>query len=122
VLERRYATVRSQDLDPEQAFERHWAETVLHRALDRLEAQQRTAGRAREFGVLCAYLTSDAGEERPYHDVAVELQTSEVAVRAAVHRLRQALGRVLRDEVCDTVGDAATADAELRHLLALLVP
>jgi hypothetical protein len=43
-------------------------------------------------------------------------------VRTAVHRLRQGLGRALREEVQDTVGDQSAADAELRHLLALLVP
>jgi RNA polymerase sigma factor (sigma-70 family) len=121
-LERRYAAARSAALDPEQAFERQWAATVLDRALGRLEVAQREAGRAREFGVLSAFLTSDAGEERPYREIAAELHTTETAVRAAVHRLRQALGRALRDEVRDTVGDAASAEAELRHLLALLVP
>jgi RNA polymerase sigma-70 factor (ECF subfamily) len=120
-LERRYDAVRSADLDPEQVFERQWAATLLDRALDRLRAQQAAAGRGREFAVLSAYLTSDAGDERPYREVSAELGTTETAVRAAVHRLRQALGRALRDEVADTVGDAAAADAELRHLLALLV-
>jgi RNA polymerase sigma-70 factor (ECF subfamily) len=120
-LERQYATMRSTDLDPEQVFERQWADTLLQRALGRLRAQQESAGRAREFAVLSAYLTSDAGDERPYREIAEELRTTETAVRAAVHRLRQALGRALREEVSDTVGDAAAADAELRHLLGLLV-
>lgn len=121
-LERRYVAVWSSGLDPEQAFERHWAATVLEHALARLQAQQGAAGRGREFAALSGYLTSDAGEERPYREVAAVLQITETAVRAAVHRLRQALGRALRDEVSDTVSDAAAAEAELRHLLALLVP
>jgi RNA polymerase sigma-70 factor (ECF subfamily) len=120
-LERKYDAVRSAGLDPEQAFERHWAATVLDRAVERLRAQQASAGRGREFESLSVYLTSDAGDERPYREVSVELGMSETAIRAAVHRLRQALGRALRDEVAETVGDAATAEAELRHLLALLV-
>jgi hypothetical protein len=41
-------------------------------------------------------------------------------VRTAVHRLRQRLGVALRDEVSETVRDSAAAEAELRHLLALL--
>jgi RNA polymerase sigma-70 factor (ECF subfamily) len=121
-LERRYAALRSSELDPEQAFERHWAATVLEQALARLKARQVEAGHGREFAALSGYLTSDAGEERPYREVAADLQTTETAVRAAVHRLRQALGRALRDVVSDTVSDAAAAEAELRHLLALLVP
>lgn len=119
-LERRYAGVRSADLDPEQAFDRQWAATVLERAVTTLGAQHDAAGRGREFALLSGYLTSDAGEERPYRAVAADLGTSETAVRAAVHRLRQALGKALREVVAETVGDAAAADAELRHLLALL--
>jgi len=55
-----------------------------------------------------------------YREVAAALGTTETALRAAVHRLRQRLGAALRDEVVDTVGDRSAADAELRHLLALL--
>jgi RNA polymerase sigma-70 factor (ECF subfamily) len=121
-LERRYVEARSTGLDPEQAFERQWAATVLERAVARLGAEHEAAGRAREFAALSGYLTSDAGEDRPYRDVAAGLEMSEAAVRTAVHRLRQGLGRALREEVQDTVGDQSAADAELRHLLALLVP
>jgi RNA polymerase sigma-70 factor (ECF subfamily) len=119
-LERRYEAMRSPDLDPEQVFERQWAAAVMARAVAAVRAKQEAAGRGREFAVLAAYLTSDAGGERPYRDVAIELATTETAVRAAVHRLRQALGGALRAEVRETVTDAAAADAELRHLLGLL--
>ena len=80
----------ARSLDPEQAFERHWAAAVLARAVAQVRAEQEAAGRGREFAVLAGYLTSDGGGERPYRDVAVELGTTETAVRAAVHRLRQA--------------------------------
>jgi RNA polymerase sigma-70 factor (ECF subfamily) len=119
-LERRYVSVRSTELDPEQLFDRQWAATVLERALCRLGAQQASLGRGREFAALSPFLTSEAAGERPYRAVAAELGTTETAVRAAVHRLRQRLGSALREEVSDTVGNAAAADAELRHLLGLL--
>jgi RNA polymerase sigma-70 factor (ECF subfamily) len=119
-LERQYHALRSADLDPEQAFERHWASTVLERAVDRVRARQAAAGRAREFEALAAYLTSDAGPGRPYREVASELGMAEPAVRTAVHRLRERLGEALRGEVAETLDDPAAVDAELRHLLACL--
>lgn len=119
-LERRYEALRSGDLDPELAFERHWAQTVLDRALARVRAQQAAAGRAKEFAVLEAYLTSDAGPGRPYREVARELGIADTAVRAAVHRLRQRLGEALRAEVGETLDDPAGVDAELRFLLSRL--
>lgn len=119
-LERRYGSVRSAELDPEQLFDRQWAATVLDRALERLRAQQAGLGREREFAALSPFLTSESAGERPYRNVAADLGTTETAVRAAVHRLRTRLGAALREEVSDTVRDGAAADAELRHLLGLL--
>jgi RNA polymerase sigma-70 factor (ECF subfamily) len=119
-LEQRFATASTQSPDPEQVFERQWAATLLDRALDRVKAQQQAAGRAREFVALAPFLTSDTGPERPYRDVAQTLGTTEPAVRTAVHRLRVALGKALRDEVAHTVSDAGAAESELRHLLSVL--
>jgi RNA polymerase sigma-70 factor (ECF subfamily) len=118
-LERRYAALQSEGLDPERLFDRHWAHTVIDRALNRLRVQQTEAGRAREFEMLAAYLTSDTGEGRSYREVAAELRSTEPAVRAAVHRLRQRFAACLRAEIAETVTDAAAADAELRHVLSV---
>jgi RNA polymerase sigma-70 factor (ECF subfamily) len=45
---------------------------------------------------------------------------TEAAVKAAVHRLRQRFGELLREEVAATVADADTVDDELRDLLVAL--
>ena len=42
---------------------------------------------------------------------------TETAVKAAVHRLRQRYGRLLREEIAETVASPAEVDEELRHLL-----
>ena len=117
-LERRYDAARSHDLDPEQAFDRQWATTVITRALDRLRQQQEQLGKSREFELLAPYLTSDAGVESSYREIATVLESNETAVRAAVHRLRLKFGTALRAEIADTVSDASAADAELRHVLS----
>lgn len=119
VLERRYAAVSSEDLDPERLFDRHWALTVLDRALDRLRAQQITPGKQREFEALAPFLTSDRADGRSYREVAADLGMSDVAIRAAVHRLRHRFGLALRDEISQTVADAVAADAEVRHILSV---
>lgn len=118
-LERRYAAAGRDDLDPERLFDRQWAATVLERALARLRAQQAEAGKTREFDALAGFLTSDAGAERTYRQLAEELGTSEAAIRTSVHRLRQKYGMALRAEIGETVRDAAAADAELRHVLSI---
>jgi RNA polymerase sigma-70 factor (ECF subfamily) len=121
-LERQFVAMRSADPDPEQAFDRQWAATVLERALTRLRTEEEAAGRQRQFAALSGYLTSEGVDHGHggYREVAAALGTTETALRAAVHRIRQRFGAALREEVVDTVGDRSAADAELRHLLALL--
>jgi RNA polymerase sigma-70 factor (ECF subfamily) len=52
--------------------------------------------------------------------VAAELGSSESAVKAAVHRMRRRFGKLLREEVAQTVGNPIEIDEELRHLFAVL--
>jgi len=40
------------------------------------------------------------------------------AVRTALHRLRQRFGRLLRDEVAQTVASEEEVDEEIRHLFS----
>ena len=103
-------------LTPEQVYERRWASTLLGRVLERMAADYSRAGRAEQFEALKGYLTGDEPRAR-YRDVAVELEMSEVAVRAAVRRMRQKFGRLLRAEITDTVAGPEDVDDEVRQLL-----
>ena len=47
---------------------------------------------------------------------------SEGAVKAAVHRMRQRFGQLLREEIADTVADPSEVDDEVRHLLTVIRP
>jgi RNA polymerase sigma-70 factor (ECF subfamily) len=62
------------------------------------------------------------GDHAHYREIAVALGTTENAVKAAVHRLRQEYGRALRQEIAHTVADPAEVDDEVRHLLAVVRP
>ncbi len=108
-------------LTPEEIFERRWALTTIERVLGKLREEFSEAGKEEEFQSLKGYLT---GEEpkAPYRQAAEELGTSEGAVKASVHRLRQRFGKLLREEIAETVADPQEVDAEVRHLLQVITP
>ena len=117
--ERRYALEPVESSTPETLFERAWAEHVLTRTLERLQAEEAEAGHAERFEQLRGHLTGDEASAA-YRDLAQEWGLGDGAVRVAVHRLRKRLGRLLREEIAATVADPADVGEELRHLLTVL--
>ena len=93
--------------------------TALQRALNRLREQSARDGKPWEFERLKTFLTGD----RPapsYRQVAADLETTEDAVKMAVHRLRRRFGEALRAEIGETVAKREEIDDEIRHLLSVL--
>jgi RNA polymerase sigma-70 factor (ECF subfamily) len=43
-------------------------------------------------------------------------------VKASVHRLRQRFGRLLREEIAQTVASPSEVDDEVKHLLGVIAP
>lgn len=111
--ERRFAREPSHDETPERAYDRAWAHAVLARALERLAERQADKGRAELFAALRPSL---GGAAPSTAELAAATGLSEGAVRVAVHRLRKAYGRALRDEIADTLDDPTGVDAELAAL------
>ena len=118
-VEGRYRYEPVDRLTPEEIFERRWALTVLERALARLRREHAEAGREKEFERLEGFLTGEQAKV-PYREVAAELGASEGAVKTSVHRLRQRFGRLLRDELAETVASSEEVDDEVRHLLGVI--
>ena len=118
-MEGRYRYEPVDRLTPEEIFERRWALTLLGRALGKLRAEFVESGKAEEFDHLKGHLT---GEEIkvPYREVATALGTTEAAVRTSVHRLRQRFGKLLRQEVAETVAAPSEVEDEMRHLLRVI--
>jgi RNA polymerase sigma-70 factor (ECF subfamily) len=58
--------------------------------------------------------------EAPYADLAREMNTSEGALKVAIHRLRKRYRELFRQEIADTVADPAKVESELRYLAAVL--
>ena len=58
IAETRYEADAALTLTPDRLYDRHWAMTLLDRALTRLRTEQERAGKAREFAVLSPFLTA----------------------------------------------------------------
>jgi RNA polymerase sigma factor (sigma-70 family) len=117
--EGRYRREPQTDETPEKAYERQWAAAVLDRAGERLEREFADAGKQEQHRLLSPYLSGD-DQSGSYASVARELGTTEAAVKMAVSRLRRRFGRILRDEIAQTVSDDDAVDDELRTLLSIV--
>jgi RNA polymerase sigma-70 factor (ECF subfamily) len=107
-------------LNPEQVYENRWALTVVERAMQRLETEWE-GERRKQFEHLKPHLTGQ--EPRiPFRELARGLEMTEVAVRGAMHRLRQRFGQLIRDEIAETVATPDEVDDEVRYLLAVVGP
>jgi len=103
---------------PDEAFDRHWAHTVLERALARVESRCAAEGKAKQYEVLQPWLAG--GTDTPQADAARELGMSDSAVRVAIHRLRDRFRSELRSELSQTIGPNVTVEEELQHLFRSL--
>jgi RNA polymerase sigma-70 factor (ECF subfamily) len=115
--EERYDREPRDDRTPERAYERAWAQTVLDRVFRRLEGEFEAAGKERLFAALAPSLTGREAA-RPHREVADALGISEDAVKMSLLRLRKRFGRLLREEIAQTVEREDQVDDELRFLLS----
>jgi len=116
--EDRYQSEPGHDETPDRIFERRWALSMLERVLERLRAEFVQHGRPENFERLKVFLLGQS--EASYADLAREMDTSEGALKVAVHRLRKRYRELFRQEIADTVADPAEVESELRYLAAVL--
>jgi RNA polymerase sigma-70 factor (ECF subfamily) len=100
---------------PEREFNRLWTLTVVDRARRRLADEARSAGREALLDALSSVLM-EAPDAHDYADLAQALGAKPNTVAVHVHRLRQRLRELIREELADTVCDAGSLDAELEAL------
>jgi len=117
--EERYQREPSHDETPERIFERRWALLVLDRVVERLRSEFVRHGRPENFERLKLFFLGQS--DAPYAALAREMNTSEGAIKVAIHRLRKRYRELLRQEIADTVADPSEIEAELRYLAAALV-
>jgi RNA polymerase sigma-70 factor (ECF subfamily) len=100
---------------PDRAFDREWALALLARVVERLQQECAAEGKGKLFEQLKVFLMAGKSESAQA-EVAKSLGMEEGAVRVAVHRLRKRYRQLLRDEIANTLSDAAMVDEEMRAL------
>lgn len=104
---------------PDAAFERAWAHAVLRQALQRLQAEAEASGKLELFRALREFLL-EAPDADEYARAAERLGLRRNTLAVAIHRLRQRLRDLVREELADTVTDPGELDAELGALQQVL--
>jgi RNA polymerase sigma factor (sigma-70 family) len=117
--EERYCQEPSHDLTPEKLFDRRWALTLLEKAMYSLRKEYQLADKLAFFDAMQPYLLGEQKHDG-YSALADEFGMTEGSLRVAVHRLRQRYGMLLRQQIEETVADAADVDDELKQLFAVL--
>jgi RNA polymerase sigma-70 factor (ECF subfamily) len=116
--EERYQREPAHDETPERIFERRWALSVLDRVVEKLRDEFVQHGRPEHFERLKVSLLGHS--DASYAALAREMNTSEGALKVAIHRLRKRYRELFRQEIADTVADPAEVESELRYLAAAL--
>jgi RNA polymerase sigma factor (sigma-70 family) len=116
--EDRYQREPAHDETPERIFERRWALSVLDRVVEKLRNEFVQHGRPEHFDQLKMFLLGKS--DAPYAALAREMNTSEGALKVAIHRLRKRYRELFREEIADTVADPGEVESELRFLAAAL--
>ena len=101
--EDRYQREPAHDETPERIFERRWALSVLDRVVERLRDEFVQHGRPEHFDRLKMFLLGKS--DAPYAALAREMNTSEGALKVAIHRLRKRYRELFRQEIADTLAD-----------------
>lgn len=102
---------------PDRLFDRHWAVTLLDRAMSQLRQEYIESGRAKLLEQLQGTLTQ-AETVLPYKEIAARLNLTEAAVKMAAMRLRARYRDLLRNEIAQTVSSPEEVDQEIKHLFS----
>lgn len=122
VGETRFLNEPADHKSPDKAFDRHWAEVLLARVLERLRLEAQESNelvKSKIFDELKPLLLGD-GPETSYKDIGQRLGLSEANVKVTVHRLRRRYRELLRLEISRTLADSGSVDEEMRHLIQAL--
>jgi len=117
--EAKYLAEPVDERTPEQIYEQQWALLLIERVLKRVEQESVSSGKGEQYQKLRTVLVA-APSAPSYAEIAADLQTTEAAVKMAVHRLRKRYRELLRKEIGQTVADAGEIEEELKELFAAL--
>jgi RNA polymerase sigma-70 factor (ECF subfamily) len=113
----RYEIDPADNLSPDKLYDRAWAVTLLEHVVGRVREESAAEGKSQLFEQLKPFLT--VGKSAiPYAEAAVALDSTEGAVRVAVHRLRHRFRELLREEIRQTLSDPTQVEEEIQSLFA----
>jgi RNA polymerase sigma-70 factor (ECF subfamily) len=105
--------------DPQAAFDRSWAFSLLRTVFKRLEDHFDRNGKRELYEAIKGCLQGD-GKIEPGEDLATRLGISHEAVRSAVFKLRRRFRDYIHEEIRETCADEAEAKQEIRDLCRIL--
>ncbi len=91
---------------------------MLDRVVETLRNEFVRHGRPEHFERLKVLLLGHS--DAPYATLAGEMDTSEGALKVAIHRLRKRYRELFRQEIAGTVADPTEVESEMRFLAAAL--
>ena len=106
--------IASNELAPDESFEHRWARDLLARGLMKLEAEYVEKDQTSLFETVSP-LISDT-PRGAIAEAAAKLETTENAIRIALHRMKKSYQAFIRDEVRLTLEPGADVEEELRYL------
>ena len=115
----RYQLEPSHAETPELIFQKQWAKTLLDRVQQVLRAEFAKRGKAHQYDKLQVFLAGKNSEET-LASAAAQLSLTEVAVKVAVHRMRQRFAEILRAEIMQTISTPDEIDSEIHQLFEIL--
>jgi len=120
--EDRYQFEPVDTLSPEKIFDARWAMALIGEALNRLDREYDSQGKATTFQALRVFLDPINTKSLPsYEEVAAQLEVSVGALKTLIHRLRKQYTAFVREEVSRTVSNSADVDAEIHQLCEALI-
>jgi RNA polymerase sigma-70 factor (ECF subfamily) len=116
--EQRFLREPSNEDSPDRLFDRHWALALLERAMERLQQEWISGGKAELFAQLKGFVSGEKGLAS-YAEAAAQANLSPSALKSAIFRLRRRYQDLVREEVGHTLADPNELKEELRHLVGL---
>jgi RNA polymerase sigma factor (sigma-70 family) len=119
--EERYVQEPATHITPEALYDRHWAESIINRAMDRLRQDHAIRGTSERFQLLRETIWWSSSEGS-YGEIGKAMNLDANAVKQAVKRLRDQYRKALRTEVAATLNDAdeEAINAEMAELISIL--
>lgn len=117
--EERYAHEPLDIQDADALFDRAWAEKLLEAAEENLRRDFARADNLEGFEQLREFLPL-GDNATPYPEVARKLGIAEGTLRLQIHRMRKRYGKLIEEEIAQTVEGPEEVKAERAHLMAVM--